>query len=755
MVSLKLENFGGMIPAVNDYYLPPTAAALSQNAWVYTGALEGFRELRNIYTCSSAAARKVFRIPLGFFDKDRITNSYWMEFTDPDTDVLRSPLANDQFDRYYWASPSHQPLYNTKNRITSASKSGTVTLSIASPCVATRNAHGLAVGDPVYFTTGGSLPTGVTAGQYYFVTAVTTNTFNFSATPGGSNVNTSGTQSGTHTVFFNQPLKLGVPAPGTAPTVSNNQPSATVTITIASPAVITWNGHGLAANDPVSFTTTGALPTGITPNTTYYVMTAGLGTNAFQISATVGGTAITTSGTQSGTHTGYKLSTITEVRAYVYTWVTAYGEEGPPSNPSNVLTTYANGTVAVALSNPTNSEAAQRNIKFVNIYRAVTGSTGAATYFLVAQLPIGTTSYTDSTANVSGNNQLQSLYWSEPPTDLKGMIALPNGMVAGFRSNEIWFCEPYRLHAWPVAYTISVDYPIIGLGVIGQTVIVCTAVSPYAVSGVTPSAMSMSRLSTGQSCLSRGSIVSSPAGVLYAAPEGLIVATPGGVTLPTREMVTKDKWGDLLNLSTLRATLFTDGYYCWGSAQGVVFQSDAFQPDAFQAGDVTGGYTGAYIDFFNTRVSYNKLSGTTPVLNAFSDVWTGEVFVLKDGIVYWLDVSANRPYGSYVWRSKIFTMPNRRNIEAMRVWFDTFPDTPALNPVRNTDLVQTLQADQWGLVRIYADGNLVMCREMREDGEFMRLPSGFKAATYQVEIEARVRITQIELATSAKELINA
>ena len=47
-----------------------------------------------------------------------------------------------------------------------------------------------------------------------------------------------------------------------------------------------------------------------------------------------------------------------------------------------------------------------------------------------------------------------------------------------------------------------------------------------------------------------------------------------------------------------------------------------------------------------------------------------------------------------------------------------------------------------------------MCRELRVDGELMRLPSGFKAATYQIEIEARVKIISVEMSTSAKELIN-
>jgi hypothetical protein len=83
-----------------------------------------------------------------------------------------------------------------------------------------------------------------------------------------------------------------------------SDPSATVTMSIASPAVISWASHGLVAGDPVIFTTSGALPTGITAGATYYVIAAGLVTGAFQVSATPGGSAVNTSGTQSGTHTG-------------------------------------------------------------------------------------------------------------------------------------------------------------------------------------------------------------------------------------------------------------------------------------------------------------------------------------------------------------------------------------------------------------------------------------------------------------------
>lgn len=137
--------------------------------------------------------------------------------------------------------------------------SNTVTITIASPGVVTWTSHGLNNGDIVYFTTTGSLPTGLTTNTKYYVANAATNTFQVSSTLGNA-----------------------------------------VTISIASPAVITWNSHGLSNDDIVYFTTTGALPTGLFANTNYYVVNAA--SNTFQVSSTSGGAAINTFGSQSGTH---------------------------------------------------------------------------------------------------------------------------------------------------------------------------------------------------------------------------------------------------------------------------------------------------------------------------------------------------------------------------------------------------------------------------------------------------------------------
>lgn len=77
----------------------------------------------------------------------------------------------------------------------------------------------------------------------------------------------------------------------------------TATMTIASPGVVTLTAHKLVAGQTVRFTTTGALPTGVQAGLDYYVISTGLTANAFQFSATPGGTAVVTTGSQSGTHT--------------------------------------------------------------------------------------------------------------------------------------------------------------------------------------------------------------------------------------------------------------------------------------------------------------------------------------------------------------------------------------------------------------------------------------------------------------------
>lgn len=78
-----------------------------------------------------------------------------------------------------------------------------------------------------------------------------------------------------------------------------------MTVTIAAPGVATLTTHGLATGDSIYLTTTGALPTGLTINTRYWITK--VDANSFKFATTLANalssTNITTTGSQSGVHT--------------------------------------------------------------------------------------------------------------------------------------------------------------------------------------------------------------------------------------------------------------------------------------------------------------------------------------------------------------------------------------------------------------------------------------------------------------------
>jgi hypothetical protein len=89
----------------------------------------------------------------------------------------------------------------------------------------------------------------------------------------------------------------------------------TVTLTIASPCVITLT-TALTAGTAIKLATTGALPTGLTAGTTYYLINVvGLTAN---LAASAGGTAINTSGSQSGVQSISSIETVPIIQNYLY-----------------------------------------------------------------------------------------------------------------------------------------------------------------------------------------------------------------------------------------------------------------------------------------------------------------------------------------------------------------------------------------------------------------------------------------------------
>lgn len=102
----------------------------------------------------------------------------------------------------------------------------------------------------------------------------------------------------------------------------------TFTVTIASPGVFSLTAHRFDVNSIVYFSTTGALPTGLTAGTAYYIISAGFTADAFRVSTSIGESAVNTSGTQSGTHTvttaQYILPAYTRKPSSVYVTVGSY-----------------------------------------------------------------------------------------------------------------------------------------------------------------------------------------------------------------------------------------------------------------------------------------------------------------------------------------------------------------------------------------------------------------------------------------------
>lgn len=82
--------------------------------------------------------------------------------------------------------------------------SGTFTVTLASPGVFTKAVHGFKSGQRCRLTTSGALPTGLATGTTYFIYVIDANTFYLSTSKAnlqaGVYINTSGSQSGIHTI---------------------------------------------------------------------------------------------------------------------------------------------------------------------------------------------------------------------------------------------------------------------------------------------------------------------------------------------------------------------------------------------------------------------------------------------------------------------------------------------------------------------------------------------------------------------------
>ena len=463
--------------------------------------------------------------------------------------------------------------------------------------------------------------------------------------------------------------------------------------------------------------------------------------------------------------------TIHENRAYVYTYISTFGavlEESAPSPAGAISTVEPDATVTVSGFGTAPIASAGYNITAIRIYRSVTSATSAQ-YLYVGQVSVNPVtgaasgSFTDNVAAASLGVAIPSTFYTPPPSQLRGLIALPNGIFAGFVGNQVWFSEPYLPHAWPVAYMMTVGAPIVGLGVFGQSLVVCTTQTPYIITGSQPGAMSQEKVPLPEPCVSKKSITSDQTGVLYASPNGLVSISPGSQDVITRALFTRDEWQAYVPVNMV----------------GVIYQN-------------------MYIAFYQAgsdKAALILMRGDSPPLVSlevaaqaiFVARSTAEVFFVSpsDNAIYQLDADpVNNTY--YEWLSKKFILTEPTNFSSIKaqadiVSFDVnaynqlvaqiaagnqaiWASGASLDSTINSTVLNSMQLNGSTLKNIpakaearavqalvYADGALSSVHSFT-NGEPQRMPAADKEYIYEVKITGNAPLRKIAMATSIEEL---
>jgi hypothetical protein len=165
--------------------------------------------------------------------------------------------------------------------------------------------------------------------------------------------------------------------------------------------------------------------------------------------------------------------------------------------------------------------------------------------------------------------------WALPPDDMRGLINLPNGMMAGFVGRDVYFCEPYRPYVFPGEYTQSIDYPVVGLGRMDTTLVVLTKGVPYFMQGASPEVVTVVESDIRQACVSKRSIVSMGGAVFYASPDGLVMLASGGSRILTADRFKREDWQSLFSPETIHAYGHDGRYIAFSDAWGFIYDTSS------------------------------------------------------------------------------------------------------------------------------------------------------------------------------------
>lgn len=333
-----------------------------------------------------------------------------------------------------------------------------------------------------------------------------------------------------------------------------------------------------------------------------------------------------------------------ETRAYLITYSDVYGQESAPST-ATLLTCNDDAEITVSWG-AVSDQAGYAGYQYVNVYRTVPGES-TSVFFYVGRTASSNTSFLDNipAAATALNDVLQSTTWAVPP-DLDGFVAHPNGFLVGFKGRDVYFSEPYRPHAWPVEYTLSVADDIVALGIFGSNIAVLTDGTPYVVSGIRPEAMSITNLVEVAPCVSRRSVATLPGSVVYASIDGLMLLTSAGIRPALSKYVSRDEWLAEFSPYNIMATTDSSTKYTGFFDERHGFEFDFSEPDR----------------------GLIRLSTSTDVDGFNYDPESGRPLICTGGRVYSFSDVGALPY-FYMWRSKVFYLPRPLNFGACEINF--------------------------------------------------------------------------------------
>lgn len=241
---------------------------------------------------------------------------------------------------------------------------------------------------------------------------------------------------------------------------------------------------------------------------------------------------------------------------YVYTYVNDWGWESSPSPPSLVNTRPTDAPAD--LSSFSAVPAGNYHIDKIRIYRTQADETGAAEYFFLREIEIGTDTTVDDNRQLG--RVMATLGWFPPPDDLAYLTPMWNGMAAGISEGVARVCEPYSEYAWPLEYEVMPpEGRAVALGVFEQNLLVLTDGRPVLAVGTSPDGLDQMPIAFAQGCVAPRSAVSMGRGVAWASNDGLCWYGSGGPAILTANILLREDW-QALNPASIIGCMY-EGFY--------------------------------------------------------------------------------------------------------------------------------------------------------------------------------------------------